>query len=123
MDVSDFWFDQSAAFARAWLPAEQLPAFLERVSSELRRDVVRPKLIVLLDAPAEELLARVRRRGRACERRLTRDQLDRIRQACCEQAGRPELGPVLYAARRRPQRPSWPRSWPPCGEWSKLCIR
>ena len=94
--VSDFWFDQSAAFARAWLPAEQLPAFLEQYE-QLRRDVVRPKLIVLLDAPAEELLARVRRRGRACERHLTAEQLDRIRQAVREQAGRPELGPVLRA--------------------------
>ena len=28
--VSDFWFDQSAAFARAWLPAERMEAFLER---------------------------------------------------------------------------------------------
>ena len=94
--VSDFWFDQSAAFARAWLPAEQLPAYLDQYE-QLRRDVVRPKLIVLLDAPAEELLARVRGRGRGCERRLTAEQLDRIRQAVREQAGRPELGPVLHA--------------------------
>ena len=28
--VSDFWFDQSAAFARAWLPEAQRPAFLEQ---------------------------------------------------------------------------------------------
>ena len=59
---------------------------------------MRPKLIVLLDAPAEELLARVLGRGRGCERRLTAEQLDRIRQAVREQAARPELGPVLQAA-------------------------
>ena len=95
--VSDFWFDQSAAFARAWLPEEQLPAFLEQYE-QLRRKVVRPKLIVLLDAPADELLARVRRRGRACERRLTAGQLERIRQAVREQAAGRTLGPVLHAA-------------------------
>ena len=94
--VSDFWFDQSAAFARAWLPAEQLPAYFDRYEP-LRRDVAPPKLIVLLDAPAEELLARVRGRGRVCERGLTAEQLDRIRQAVREQAGRPDLGPVLQA--------------------------
>jgi deoxyadenosine/deoxycytidine kinase len=93
--VSDFWFDQSAAFARAWLPKEQLPAFLEHYE-QLRRGVVQPKLIVLLDAPSEQLLSRVRRRGRRCERHLTREQLGRIRQAIEEQAGRPGLGPVLH---------------------------
>ena len=94
--VSDFWFDQSAAFARAWLPAERLGAFLERYE-QLRRTVVRPRLIVLLDAPADELLRRVRRRGRECERRLTADQLERIRQAVVEQTARPDVGSVLRA--------------------------
>jgi deoxyadenosine/deoxycytidine kinase len=94
--VSDFWFDQSAAFARAWLPAQQLPAYLEQYE-QLRRDVVRPKLIVLLDAPAAALVARVRGRGRECEQHLTWEQLNRIRQALREQAGRPDLGPVLHA--------------------------
>ena len=116
--MSDFWFDQSAAFARAWLPAEQLPAYLEQYE-QLRRDVVRPKLIVLLDAPAEELLARVRGRGRGCERRLTAEQLDRIRQAVREQAGRPELGPCCTPAATT-RRPSSPRCWPRCGGWSKV---
>jgi len=94
--VSDFWFDQSAAFARAWLPAERIEAFLERYE-RARQTVVRPRLIVLLDAPAGELLSRVRGRGRACERRLTTEQLERIRQAVIDQAARPDVGPVLRA--------------------------
>jgi deoxyadenosine/deoxycytidine kinase len=100
--VSDFWFDQSAAFARAWLPKEQLPAYLEQYE-QLRRDVVRPKLIVLLDSSAEELLAGVCRRGRACERQLTVEQLERIRKALREQAGGPDLGPVLHAGGDGPE--------------------
>ena len=52
--VSDFWFDQSAAFARAWLPAERLEAYLERYE-RLRETVVRPRLIVLLDATGREV--------------------------------------------------------------------
>jgi 2-amino-4-hydroxy-6-hydroxymethyldihydropteridine diphosphokinase len=95
--VSDFWFDQSAAFARAWLSAEQLPAFLEQYD-RLRPTVAPPRLIVLLDSPVEELLSRIRRRGRQCERHLTAESLDRIRQAVVEQAERPDLGPILHIA-------------------------
>jgi len=97
--VSDFWLDQSAAFARAWLPEIQLPAFLEQYE-RLRRAVVRPRLIVLLDAPAGELLARLRRRGRSCEQHLTEAQLDRIAQAVRQQAGQPDVGPVLRGESR-----------------------
>jgi 2-amino-4-hydroxy-6-hydroxymethyldihydropteridine diphosphokinase len=94
--VSDFWFDQSAAFARAWLSADQLPAFLEQYA-HLRQNVARPRLVVLLDSPAEGLLTRVLERGRACEQRLTVEQLDRIRRAVHEQVGQPDVGPVLRA--------------------------
>jgi 2-amino-4-hydroxy-6-hydroxymethyldihydropteridine diphosphokinase len=92
--VSDFWFEQSAAFARAWLPPGRLAAFLEEFE-RLRQTAPQPRLIVFLDAPAAELLARVGRRGRDCERRLTAEQLQRIRQSVIEQARLPERGPVL----------------------------
>jgi deoxyguanosine kinase len=94
--VSDFWFDQSAAFARAWLPEDRLPAFLEQFE-RLRARAARPRLVVLLNAPAEVLLDRVRSRGRPCERPLTREILERIRRAVIEQAERPDVGPVLRA--------------------------
>jgi 2-amino-4-hydroxy-6-hydroxymethyldihydropteridine diphosphokinase len=92
--LSDFWFEQSAAFARAWLPAERLEAYLEQYE-RLRQKVVTPRLVVLLDVPAVELLRRVRSRGRKCEQRLTAEQLERIRQAVVDQAARPDVGPVL----------------------------
>jgi 2-amino-4-hydroxy-6-hydroxymethyldihydropteridine diphosphokinase len=94
--VSDFWLGQSAAFAKAWLAPDQWPAFVEQYD-QLRHTVARPKLVVLLDAPAEELLRRVRERGRACERRLTVELLDRLRRAFCEQRSEPDVGPVLLA--------------------------
>jgi len=97
--LSDFWFDQSAAFARAWLFDERLADYFERYEA-LRRGVARPKLIVWLDAPAGELFARVRRRNRPCERRLTEDQLERIRQKLREQVFRPGQGPILRAEGR-----------------------
>jgi 2-amino-4-hydroxy-6-hydroxymethyldihydropteridine diphosphokinase len=94
--VSDFWFEQSAAFARAWLAAEQLDAFLQRYE-QARAAVVRPRLVVLLDAPGEELVRRIRGRGRSCEQRLTAAQLERIRQAVIDQTLQPDVGPVLRA--------------------------
>ena len=92
--ISDFWFDQSAAFTRAWLPKERIDAYMERFE-RLRPTVARPRLLVLLDAPAETLLDRVRGRGRSCERRLTVAQLERIRREVADQAGRPGQGPLL----------------------------
>jgi len=100
--VSDFWFDQSAAFARAWLPAERLREYLEKYEC-LRRTVVTPRLIVLLDAPADELWARVRQRGRPCERHLSVGALARIRQAVLQEAERPGVGPVLRAGSDDPE--------------------
>ncbi len=99
--VSDFWFDQSAAFARAWLPAEQYASFLSRYE-RLRETVLRPRLIVLLDAPAEELVRRIGLRGRPCERRLTAVELERIRRAVVDQTARADVGPVLRAGERDP---------------------
>ena len=72
--VSDFWFEQSLAFASVWLHAEQMPAYLARWA-ELQAAVVRPRLTVLLRAPLEALLARIRdprppRRGTAHDRAI-----------------------------------------------------
>jgi deoxyadenosine/deoxycytidine kinase len=92
--VSDFWFDQSAAFARVWLDADRYVDF-ERHFEEKRREVVRPKLLVLLDAPVEELLRRIRRRGRRGEDLLTLDQLERIRHSILRRASMPDVGPTL----------------------------
>jgi 2-amino-4-hydroxy-6-hydroxymethyldihydropteridine diphosphokinase len=92
--LSDFWFHQSLAFARVWLAPEQLEEF-RRQWEGARRGVVRPKLIVLLDAPGAELLRRVVRRGRRGERSLQVEQLERIRQAILAEASQGDVGPLL----------------------------
>ena len=94
--ISDFWFGQSAAFAMAWLAPDEWPAFRQKYA-QLRQHVARPKLVVCLDAPAEELLRRVHKRGRVSEQRLTVEQLDRLRRAFFEQRNEPDVGPVLLA--------------------------
>jgi 2-amino-4-hydroxy-6-hydroxymethyldihydropteridine diphosphokinase len=92
--VSDFWFDQSLAFARVWLEPPQLSRFQARWN-EAQKEVVPPKLLVLLDVPGEELFRRVQERARPYERGLSEAQLDRIRRAVRERATRPGQGPLL----------------------------
>ncbi len=92
--VSDFWFDQSSAFARVWLAPEQYARFVERFESARKR-VARPRLVVLLESSGQRLRQRVLRRGRACERGLTAADLERIGRAIDRQARRPDVGPVL----------------------------
>ena len=93
--VSDFWFDQSLAYAEVWLPPERREAFRRRWH-QARDRVVAPKLTVLLDAPTNELLERVRRRGRRAERSLNAERLEQIRQAILELAEQPGHGPILH---------------------------
>jgi 2-amino-4-hydroxy-6-hydroxymethyldihydropteridine diphosphokinase len=94
--VSDFWFDQSLANARAWLDESLQPELFERWQ-ELRKMVATPRLIVLLDTPAEMLMDRIRRRGRSGEEHFTLQRLECIRRNILEQASQPGVGPVLVA--------------------------
>ncbi len=92
--VSDFWFNQSLAFAGVWLPPERIDAFRQRWE-EARRTVVQPKLVVLLDTPTGKLMERIRRRARPPEQRLSAEVVERIRQAILGQAGQLGQGPML----------------------------
>jgi len=100
--VSDFWFDQSLAFAGVWLPPQQQDAFRRRWE-QTRLSVVRPKLTVLLDAPTDQLLERIRRRGCPAEGRLSAPWLDRIRDAIFNLAAGPDQGPLLRLINHDPE--------------------
>lgn len=92
--VSDFWFDHSIAFAEAWLPPDQLQRFRARFD-QARLAVVRPKLLVLLDAPPATLQARIVTRGRPYEQHLPVARLEAIRRAIVARSEMPGQGPVL----------------------------
>ena len=101
--ISDFWFDQSLAFAGVWLPEDRRDAFRRRWE-EARAGVVPPKLTVLLDLPSVRLLDRVARRNRQCERGLRAEDLERIRQAILARADRSDCGPMLRVTNDDPDR-------------------
>ncbi len=106
--LSDFWFDQSAAFAKVWLGEEAFQQFRSRWQ-EVRRSVVQPKLTVVLSEPAaahkpgDWLVRRVRRRGRDYEANLSSDVLEKIARAVSQQADEPDLGPRLRISAENPQ--------------------
>jgi len=92
--VSDFWLDQSLAFARVWFSAERFDAVAARLE-EVSRNVVRPKLLVLLDRSIDHLLERIRSLGRPAAECWTREAIDRLREALAWCVARPDVGPVL----------------------------
>ena len=107
--VSDFWFDQSAAFASVWLGKDEFGRFHRRWLAA-RAGVVQPKLTVVLSEPkhvggkpGDWLLQRVRGRGRDYETRLSADVLSRIERAVARQADEPDLGPILRLSAGEPQ--------------------
>lgn len=100
--VSDFWFDQSMACAQVWLPPAQRGDFRLRWQ-EARQAVVRPKLIVLLEAPAQLLRERITARARPYEQSIPIDRLYEIGQSLAAAVGWPDQGPVLRLRSAEPE--------------------
>ncbi len=118
--VSDFWFEQSPAFARVWLQSSrQAPSAValaggtdttqggrhsenadyhgayESRLSELRSRIVRPRLTAMLHAPTKTMLERIRTRGRNGEETLTEMQLEALERSLRNQAVLPDRGPIV----------------------------
>ncbi len=92
--VSDFWFDQSDAFAEIWLNEAEYEIFHCKWL-EKRERVVVPKLVVFLRMVPEALEGSVLRRNRPYEADLTADRLARIQEALLARLERPDQGPRL----------------------------
>lgn len=89
--ISDYWFDQSLAFAQVWLPADQHDAYRAEWEAT-RASVVSPKLLVVLDAPVEALQRAIAERGRPYEAALSAETLSRLRESLLSLV---DQGPVL----------------------------
>lgn len=91
---SDFWFDQSDAFAQVWLTADRYEIFHEKWLIA-REHVVAPKLVVLLKATPETLEESVRRRNRPYESGLSAERLEQIQEAIEARLTLVDQGPRL----------------------------
>jgi deoxyadenosine/deoxycytidine kinase len=72
--LSDYLFAKDRIFASITLDANELSLY-ERIYQHLGPQVVRPDLVVYLQARQEVLLQRIRKRGREFERRFDADYL------------------------------------------------
>ena len=91
--ISDFWFNQSLAYAATWLPLDEAQR-VKRHCSGLEQLLVRPKLLVLLDVPAAISLDVIENRGQAIEQSWDYEHLALLRDNLLELAARPGVGPV-----------------------------
>lgn len=78
--VSDYVFEKDRVFAAINLSEHEL-ALYERIYALLARDMVRPDLIVYLQARTDVLLARIRQRGRPFESGIDPAYLDSLSNA------------------------------------------
>jgi hypothetical protein len=94
--ISDFWLDQSLAWAAASLdPAAT--ASIHEAWREAGRAIVRPKLLAVLSAPDEWLGERELERERSGgQPPWNVESLARLQRAIRDQARLPGQGPVLW---------------------------
>jgi thymidylate kinase len=92
--ISDFWVDQSLAYAAAWLPLDEAQR-VERHCSDLEHLLVRPKLLVLVDVPEAISLDVIENRGQAIEQNWDYEHLALLRAKLLELAIRPGVGPMI----------------------------
>ncbi|TAK44894.1 MAG: deoxynucleoside kinase [Betaproteobacteria bacterium] len=72
--VSDFLIDKDPLFARATLSGDEL-ALYQKIYDAVRPQAPAPDLVIYLQAPADTLVERVRRRGAGYERGISEEYL------------------------------------------------
>jgi deoxyadenosine/deoxycytidine kinase len=92
--VADFLFAKDRLFAQLNLQLDEL-ALYDEVYRRLSMDAPTPDLVVYLQAPAETLLTRVRRRARPQEQALSLGYLQEVAEAYAEFFYRFDEAPVL----------------------------
>jgi deoxyadenosine/deoxycytidine kinase len=78
--VADFLLDKDMLFARANLDDDELRLY-EQVYTQMKLDLPQPDMVIYLQAPADTLFERVRRRSSPYERLIEREYLHRIADA------------------------------------------
>jgi deoxyadenosine/deoxycytidine kinase len=92
--VADFMLDKDRLFAQLNLEADELGLY-EEVYARLALNAPEPELVVLLQAPVDVLLSRIRRRARAYESEVQSAYLARLSDAYAEFFQAYERSPLL----------------------------
>ena len=75
--VSDYLFAKDRLFAYLTLDEEELKLY-ERLHGMLSEKILKPDLVIYLQAPVEALLERLRARGRPYERAVSKEYLEEV---------------------------------------------
>ena len=78
--IADFLMDKDRLFARVTLDADELSLY-EQVYNNLTIDAPVPDLVIYLQAPADILLKRIRKRGISMEHTVTDEYLNKLSSA------------------------------------------
>src|SRR5690606_7034626 len=77
--ISDYDINKSLIFAKITLPAEEFSLY-RRVFDFMYREVRKPDVYVFLFQDSERLLENIKKRGRAYEKGISREYLEKINQ-------------------------------------------
>ena len=80
LTVIDYIFARDKIFAHVNLSDDEL-ALYNRIATELEEKVIRPDLVIYLQASSDVLFERIERRGKTNERTMSRDYLDVLNNA------------------------------------------
>lgn len=80
LTVIDYIFARDKIFAHVVLSDDELGLY-NRIAQELEARIVRPDLVIYLQARPDVLFERILRRGRAAERTISKDYLETLNEA------------------------------------------
>jgi deoxyadenosine/deoxycytidine kinase len=80
LTIIDYIFARDKIFAHVNLSDDEL-ALYNRIATELEEKVIRPDLVIYLQASSDVLFNRIERRGKQVERNISRDYLDVLNNA------------------------------------------
>jgi deoxyguanosine kinase len=80
MVVSDYIFPKDRIFAYLNLNDDELGLY-ERLVKILERDIIKPDVVIYLQASTDVLMERIRKRGRAFEKNMPRDYIETLNRA------------------------------------------
>jgi deoxyadenosine/deoxycytidine kinase len=92
--VSDFMLDKDRLFAQATLDKDELELY-DKVFEKMSLEAPRPDLVVYLQAPADVLMQRVRRRSNPIEQGIEQEYLKRLCDAYTEFFFHYDASPLL----------------------------
>lgn len=78
--ISDYLFDKDRIFAYLTLDEHELPLY-EQIYKILEPKIVKPDLVIFLQADTDTLLRRIKRRGRSFEKEINDDYIAAVNEA------------------------------------------